>query len=580
MSLRRKPRRVLVPVLAALAFLSAGAPAAPLSLGRRYKDESNGFQVYPPRKWEQVPTKFNETAVVGKWGGRRRRGFFSPELRVLRFLNVESRDIGSPRDALKRGIPGYGGMVRSQPKDVWAYVQRHYGHHKLKVIEEDRDFRARRDHRTHFKLFQAGGEREGERRENKARLVVCAAQIEREDANDAAFGVVFATTVADKEKMLLTFKRSVARFRILEDDDEEDGAGDGDGDASGGNVIVDSTKKPKAWREARKKKLIPGWGAVDTENYLIIYNKEVKRRLVRKIARQIEAIREDVYEKMFPPEKDVTAISVVRVCKDRQEYHRYGGPGGSAGYWSRGDEELVFYQDKSNKKDSLRVLYHEAFHQYIHYAVGDVAPHSWFNEGHGDYFAGHNYVGGRFKADVFRWRTGVISNAIARETYVPLEQFLKYSQGQYYANASLCYAQGWSLVYFLREVERRRIRKYKKYWGLLDKYFDAIKRNVKSVKEKGLEGLNRRPPPRPEPDPEPKGGTDAPLPGLPGLDGPFPGEHPDAGAAEPEDGGSSGRTVAGPQITGVRSALDAAVDEAFKGIDLEQLEKDWIEFSK
>jgi len=63
-------------------------------------------------------------------------------------------------------------------------------------------------------------------------------------------------------------------------------------------------------------------------------------------------------------------------------------------------------------KDSLRVLYHEAFHQYIHYAVGDVAPHSWFNEGHGDYFAGHNYRGRKFKSDVFRWRTGIIANAL------------------------------------------------------------------------------------------------------------------------------------------------------------------------
>ena len=40
------------------------------------------------------------------------------------------------------------------------------------------------------------------------------------------------------------------------------------------------------------------------------------------------------------------------------------------------------------------------------------------------------------------------------------------------------------------------------------------------------------------------------------------------------------KSVAGPQITGVASALDAAVDQAFRGIDIEKLEKDWIEFSK
>ncbi|MFQ5845295.1 MAG: hypothetical protein ACE5JG_09950, partial [Planctomycetota bacterium] len=240
--------------------------------------------------------------------------------------------------------------------------------------------------------------------------------------------------------------------------------------------------------------------------------------------------------------------------------------------------------------------YHEAFHQYIHYAVGDVAPHSWFNEGHGDYFAGHNYRSHKFRAAPFRWRTGIIANAIAQKTYVPLLDFLKYTQGEYYSNPGLCYAQGWSLVYFLREVERRRIKKYKKYWGVLDRYFEAIKRNVKTVKDKGLYGLEEPPPAPPgeegepkdpaaeqpveaEPEPDPFAG----LPVPPGLEKPFPGEHPRAGekAARPTaEGNSETRSVVGPKITGVKSALDAAVDEAFRGIDLAQLEKDWINFSK
>ena len=73
----------------------------------------------------------------------------------------------------------------------------------------------------------------------------------------------------------------------------------------------------------------------------------------------------------------------------------------------------------------------------------------------------------------------------------------------------------------------------------------------------------------------------------PGLEKPFPGEHPLAGAGEPAGGGAmterrrgETKTVSGPQFKGIRGGLDAAVVEAFKGIDLEQLEKDWIEFSK
>jgi hypothetical protein len=388
--------------------------------------------------------------------------------------------------------------------------------------------------------------------------------------------------------MLRAFRSSIQRFKILELDEEEEAAGEGEeGETrvTDADIFVDSSTKPEAWREARKRKLenVKDWDALDTPNYLIVYNKEVKRPLLRRVAAHIEAIRRDVYEKLFPPAGPITAISVVRVCKDRAEYHRYGGPGGSAGYWSRGDEELVLYEDSSNKKDSLRVLYHEAFHQYIHYAVGDVAPHSWFNEGHGDYFAGHNYSAGKFDSAPFRWRTGIIANALSTKTYVPLERFLKYTQGEYYSNPGLCYAQGWSFVYFLREAEQRKIRKYQKYWGLLDKYFDAIKRNVKTVKDEGLYGLEGQPTtPRPEEE-EPAGAPEGPT--VPGLEQPFPGENPLEGTGEglpATDSRAPGetKTVAGPEIKDVRSALDAAVDEAFRGIDLSELEKDWIEFSK
>jgi hypothetical protein len=70
---------------------------------------------------------------------------------------------------------------------------------------------------------------------------------------------------------------------------------------------------------------------------------------------------------------------------------------------------------------------------------------------------------------------------------------------------------------------------------------------------------------------------------VPGLEQPFPGEHPEAGA--PPVAGSapaSGerKTVAGPRIDDETSALDAAIDEVFSKIDIRELEKDWVEWSK
>ena len=37
----------------------------------------------------------------------------------------------------------------------------------------------------------------------------------------------------------------------------------------------------------------------------------------------------------------------------------------------------------------------------------------------------------------------------ANSRYVPLDRIIRYQQMQYYADASLCYAQGWAMNYFL-----------------------------------------------------------------------------------------------------------------------------------
>ncbi|MCK6461059.1 MAG: hypothetical protein L6Q95_14340, partial [Planctomycetes bacterium] len=526
-------------------ILGAGSAAAPITLGPRYKDESNGFQIQVPEKWDQVPTKFQEVALVGKWSGKAKRGGVTPALLVLRFLQPKEGTAETPREAAEQGVPGYESMMRFQQKNVWEYAENlMWGEHE--ITEDDPSFKiGAKGLQAHVRIYRQkpGRGDPSDRRMQEVLFLLVVAEVRTIEPSDSVYGVIYGCAVADEENMMSTFKNSIRRFKILEPDEED--VDEEGGAASDANIFVDSEAKPEEWRAARKKKLegLKDWDALDTKNYLIVYNKEVKRPLLKKIAVHIEQIRADVYEKLFPPSKEVKAISVVRVCKDPEEYHRYGGPGGSAGYWSRGDEELVFYQDKSNKKDSLRVLYHEAFHQYIHYAVGDVAPHSWFNEGHGDYFAGHDCVGGKFIAKPFRWRTGIIANALAQKSYVPLERFLKYTQGEYYANPGLCYAQGWSFIYFLREVERKKIVKYKKYWGLLDRYFEAIKKNVKTVKEGGLEGLNEPPPP-PEGDPTaPAPGEGDPVPGTPGEEGPvvkhrdlpspppgleqpFPGENP------------------------------------------------------
>lgn len=325
-----------LPTFLAILVVSAGSGAATLSLGARYKDESNGFQVYPPRKWEQVPTKFQEVALIGKWAGKAKRGVYAPEMYVLRFLHPagagdEEGGPGAEPSSPEKGIPGYESMLRFQPRDIWQYVQRLTARIPSIAITEDMpEFKmSSRKYRAHVKIWrQDSPPRVRAREADKQRLTLVAAEIDTVEPSGSSYGMLFLCTVADEKDMLKTFERSIRRFKILDsDDDEEDAAGA----SLDKNLFVDSSKKPEQWREARRRKLIPGWDTLDTTHYMLVYNKEVKRTLIRKIAKQIEAIRAQVYEKLFPPSHEVTAISVVRVCKDAAEYHRYGGPGGSAG---------------------------------------------------------------------------------------------------------------------------------------------------------------------------------------------------------------------------------------------------------
>lgn len=301
-----------------------------------------------------------------------------------------------------------------------------------------------------------------------------------------------------------------------------------------------SQDKEERYQQILKQKLAPGWKAARTENYIFIYHEEVEPKLVRQIESQIEALRAQVYEVLFPPDKPITAFSIVRVCKDPEQYHQYGGPGGSAGYWNFVAEELVFYESQP-KEDSLRVLYHEAFHQFIFYSVGDFAPHSWFNEGNGDYFAGHDYRAGKFVRGPFGWRITTAKEWKENPKRPPLKEWLKWTQAQYYGRnepkipGGANYALGWSFVYFLRTTKKPE------YQGILDRYFQSLKGSM--TRERAAEEAFRRE----LEDWEKKKEAQPDLP-------------------KPERNDAY-RTA---------KPLDLALDEAFRGIDLAQLEKDWL----
>jgi len=275
-----------------------------------------------------------------------------------------------------------------------------------------------------------------------------------------------------------------------------------------------------------------GWKVEDTENYIVVYNTK-DQQLVRRILKDLEDIREK-YMELFPPSGPIEAVSTVRVCSGMTEYHSYGGPPGSAGYWYDVTEELVLPDatirekgKKTDKSNTFIILYHEAFHQYIHYSAGKLAPHSWFNEGYGDYFSGADISGGKVKKiGPNPWRVSTIKEAVKRRRHVMLEDIIRYEQRDYYRNAGLCYAEGWSLIYFLNTS---KVAKGHEVWSqILPTYFETLK-SAWADQLVRLEG---------------EGKKDDPTARL---------------AAEKE-------------------ARDAAVDAAFEDVDIWELQDAWMDF--
>ena len=339
-------------------------------------------------------------------------------------------------------------------------------------------------------------------------------------------------------------------------------------------ALLDGLKLEPERRKAIERSLVRDWKVLLSpgKQYLVVYNSKKGKndRLAQTIGERIEAIRKQQYELLFPPSGPIDATSVVRVCGDRGEYLAYGAPADSEGYWSAYDQELVFYDNNPSRTpddSTLSVLYHEAFHQYVFYAAGHVSPHSWFNEGHGDFFSGARFKDGKFRIEPYPWDLFPIQKAIEKgsrgdtrddpkakekgpeEGYYPLKRLVAMTQDEYYLRPEVCYAQGWSLVYFLRAIVPTKPEWKAKWGGILDTYFQTLCAASADAAR------------RPQPE-KPKSGDGSPPDAAPGT--------------APAGDEGSGRSTAPPSTDDEDPAvLSKALEAAFQGVDFDELEAAW-----
>jgi len=227
-------------------------------------------------------------------------------------------------------------------------------------------------------------------------------------------------------------------------------------------------------------------------SYLIEY--ATRSEFAKRIGEELETI-VGLYREVIPTGKATPQVRV-KVFDREEDFVQYAGFYGAAAYWSPAQEEIVCYrfegdkvklkesseeftiaEDKNPEDVTFKILYHEAFHQYIYYVMSRermVYVPSWLNEGLGDYFFGGAWGKSprKFAVGVNDWRVKKIVTAVKDGRQVPLDKILRYEQRQYYTEPGLCYAEGWSIIYFLLTSD---VAKKKGWQGIPRAMIEALK---------------------------------------------------------------------------------------------------------
>ncbi|MBI3726566.1 DUF1570 domain-containing protein [bacterium] len=229
----------------------------------------------------------------------------------------------------------------------------------------------------------------------------------------------------------------------------------------------------------------PGWKLKfekETENYVIRTN--VDQVLADMFAAKAELIRKLYvawFEQTFKshPKLPKRKYPII-IFANAKEYHGFfPGMEMAGGHYDPTIRQLFFFK-YVNPDDGWAVLYHEAFHQFLHPYLENPAP-DWFNEGLGDYFGGARHVKvpeEHMKIAPFNWRLGLAKQLIASGKARPLKELLCLTHNQFYDPATMGpnYAEGWSFVYFLCQYENQ------KYFPIVSRYFQAC-RDGKDLEE-------------------------------------------------------------------------------------------------
>lgn len=228
-----------------------------------------------------------------------------------------------------------------------------------------------------------------------------------------------------------------------------------------GDTMLEQSKM-KAIRLIEGRK---GWWYAASTHYVVLTDlRPTRKKWLIDVLQNVEQIR-SAYEKIMPPIQPIMEVGVISIYCSRVDYIEYVGEEheNSGGLWDPEKRQLVICaleSDNATQREQrewiTRTLYHEAMHQYLFYALPQVALPIWFNEAHATFAEGAELKKAGWEIGETERYVSMIE-AWVRSGRVDFGSILKMTQSEFYSEnkgldeVRLRYAKAWALAYFLHK---------------------------------------------------------------------------------------------------------------------------------
>ncbi|MDF1666464.1 MAG: DUF1570 domain-containing protein, partial [Planctomycetota bacterium] len=204
----------------------------------------------------------------------------------------------------------------------------------------------------------------------------------------------------------------------------------------------------------------------ETENYRV--ETDISQTKAEYYGRHLEAIR-SFYCEQFGVDAYIEKKKKARVLifDTREGFHSYAKlttddrVESFLGYYHPRFQQLLLYEDRKDVKgtETLRVLYHEGFHQFTHGLIPQMP--FWLAEGLAEYYAGSRIESGAVVArgTLHKGRIRDLKRYLTGRAPISFKKLMLETPSEFYSGpVAVKYAQAWSMCHFFCHGSDKSLR--------------------------------------------------------------------------------------------------------------------------